>query len=83
MIGFNQAKAAILAGTAEKRALWVLLQCESERDGYALRPRPWEGAGQYQAVTFGDGRCVFVLIPSGHRLPGECAGFKRKQASAA
>lgn len=68
-IGYTEAKAEIAAGRARAFALWVLLSEESARDGYALKPAPWEGSGEYQHVTFDDGRDVFVRIPENRSLP--------------
>jgi hypothetical protein len=34
-----------------RHALWILLASEHDRDGYALRPRVWEGPGEYQRVS--------------------------------
>lgn len=65
--GYDAAKAAIAAGTAEARALWVLLTEEDEREGYWLKPMPWEGSGEYQAVHYNDGRAGFVKIPFGEQ----------------
>jgi hypothetical protein len=60
---YREAKKAIAEGRATGHALWVLLSDEHQRDGYALKPIPWEGAGEYQHVTFDDGRDGFVRIP--------------------
>lgn len=63
-IGFDEAAAAIRAGKAEPHSLWILLSDEHERDGYGLKPMPWEGAGEYQRVSYSDGRDGFVRIPA-------------------
>ena len=42
--------------------LWVLLADEHERDGYALKPAPWEGPGEYQRVTYEGGDSLGVLV---------------------
>ena len=68
-IGFDEARKAIFAGMAKAHALWVLLRDEHQRDGYALKPMPWEGSGEYQHVSFSDGRRGFVRLPSDKRLP--------------
>jgi hypothetical protein len=68
--GFDVALAAIAKGEAIASALWLLLGTEADRDGYALKPSPWEGPGEYQCVTFSDGRSVLVRVPSdGRALP--------------
>lgn len=66
--GFQEAQAAILAGRATAHSLWQLISNESDREGYALKPVPWEGSGEYQRVEFADGRDVYVRIPFGKRL---------------
>lgn len=66
-IGYEEAVRAIAAGHAKGKALWVLLSDERERDGHALRPSPWEGSGEYQRVSFDDGRDGFVRVPTGRR----------------
>jgi hypothetical protein len=66
-IGYDEARREILAGRAEARALWVLLSHEHQRDGYALKPTPWEGPGEYQHVVFYGGRGVLVHIPADAR----------------
>ena len=45
-----------------RHTLWVLLQSKQDRDGYALKPDPWEGPGEYQQVTYSDGRDVLVKV---------------------
>ncbi|HEU5019650.1 MAG TPA: hypothetical protein VFT69_16955 [Pseudolabrys sp.] len=72
-VGYRAAKEAIASRTAEAFALWVLLSDESQRDGYALRPMPWEGSGEYQHVRYADGRNGFVRIPIGEGLPTRAA----------
>lgn len=67
--GYDDAASAIKAGEAEAHALWVLLSDEHERDAYALKPAPWEGPGEYQRVTYADGRDVFVRVPGWRSLP--------------
>jgi len=61
--GFDEAVQAIVAGNAKAHALWVLLSEPSARDGYALKPMPWEGPGEYQHVSHDDGRTGFVRVP--------------------
>lgn len=78
---YDEAVAAIAAGTAKGHALWVLLTTEGEREGYALKPMPWEGSGQYQHVTFDDGRSGFVRIPGDRKsLPTDWGKRKAKAA---
>jgi hypothetical protein len=67
MTGYETAQEAIAKGEATGHALWTLLSNESDRDGYALKPMPWEGSGEYQHVSFADGRDGFVRIPCGKR----------------
>lgn len=64
-VGFDAAVAAIKEGRAQPHSLWTLLSDAHERDGYWLRPMPWEGPGEYQHVTYDDGRAGFVRIPCG------------------
>jgi len=66
---FDFAVTEIRAGRAQAHALWTLLSSESERDGFALKPAAWEGQGEYQRVTFQDGRDCLVHIPFGKTLP--------------
>lgn len=68
-VGFDEARAAIHAGTAMAHALWCLISDEHDRDGYALKPSPWEGSGEYQRVHYSDGRDVLVRIPDDRSLP--------------
>lgn len=68
---FDGAVAAIISGDAEAHNLWVLLSHESQRDGYALRPMPWEGPGQYQHIRYKNGRAGFVRLPDGRGLQAE------------
>ncbi len=65
MTGFDHAKREIFAGRAQARSLWVLLSTEQDRDGYALKPSPWEGPGEYQHVIFSPAKDLGVLV----RLP--------------
>lgn len=69
--GFTEARDAIALGRARAHSLWVLLSDEHQRDGYALRPMPWEGPGEYQHVSYDDGRAGFVRVPvdDGRPLP--------------
>lgn len=67
MTAYDEANKAIAAGRAQARALWVLLTDEQDRDRFALKPMPWEGAGEYQHVEFNDGRSGFIRIPAGCR----------------
>ncbi|TGR81218.1 hypothetical protein EN866_35435 [Mesorhizobium sp. M2D.F.Ca.ET.223.01.1.1] len=67
--GFDEARKAIFAGKAKSHALWAILTDEHQRDGYALRPMPWEGSGEYQWVSFDDGRSGFVRLPADKHLP--------------
>lgn len=62
-VGFDGAVDAIVAGQANAHALWLLLSSESDRDGYWLRPMPWEGSGEYQRVSYKDGRDGLVRVP--------------------
>lgn len=62
--GYQEARKAIEEGRATPHALWVLLSNESDRDGYALKPRPWEGPGEYQHVKFLGEYGHFVRLPS-------------------
>lgn len=62
MRGYEEAKAAIADGTGQARALWLLLGSESDREGYALKPLTWEGPGEYQCVSFSDGRDGLVRV---------------------
>jgi len=75
---YHQAAKAIAAGEAEAYALWVLLSDEHQRDGYGLKPMPWEGPGEYQHVKYGDGRDGFVRIPGCKSLP--CTNRFAKEA---
>lgn len=69
-VGFDTASAAIKAGHAKPRQLWLLLAAQSDRDGYALRPFPWEGPGEYQHVWYDDERgSVLVRLPDHLHLP--------------
>lgn len=61
--GYAEARAAIEAGTAKPHALWVLLGAESDRDGFALKPSPWEGPGTYQHVAFDSDYCRLIRVP--------------------
>lgn len=77
-VGFDEAVAAVVAGSAKANALWCLLSKESERDGYALKPVPWEGPGEYQSVSFDDGRDVYVRIPDFHYSIDDTAKRSRR-----
>lgn len=67
-LGYDEARQAIQDGRAVPHALWVLLSKESDRDGYALKPIPWEGPGEYQHVKFDGEDCGrFVRLPEGAR----------------
>lgn len=68
-IGYDRAQAAIAAGEATGHALWILLSAETDRDGYALKPDPWEGPGEYQHVSFAPDRQApaLVRIPAGRK----------------
>jgi hypothetical protein len=68
-IGYDAASEAILEGRARPHALWLLLGDESDRNGYGLKPCPWEGAGEYQCVSFADGRSLLVRLPDHRHLP--------------
>lgn len=64
MLAYDKAKADIAAGRAKAHALWVILSNQHDRDGYAIRPDPWEGPGRYQHVSYGDAPLgVFIRIP--------------------
>lgn len=65
--GYNEALKAIEEGRATGHALWVLIGKKSDRDGYALKPSPWEGPGSYQRVTIDGNPYRLVRIPSGSR----------------
>lgn len=65
--GYDEAKAAIWAGAAKPKALWVQVGRQDQRDGYALRPNPWEGPGEYQHVAFDDDYCRLIRLPDGAR----------------
>jgi hypothetical protein len=67
--GFDAACTAIREGRATPWALWAILTSEHERDGYALKPAPWEGPGEYQALAYSDGRMAFVRLPDFQPLP--------------
>jgi len=64
---YDRTAIAIAKGEAHGHALWVLLFDEHDRNGYALKPIVWEGAGEYQHVSFTDGRDGFIRIPDGKR----------------
>ncbi len=80
--GHAEALREIQAGRAEAFALWVLLSQESERDGYALKPMPWEGPGEYQHVKFNDGREGFVRVPFNRSHLPTSSRFKVRVQSA-
>ncbi|WP_320196262.1 hypothetical protein RMR10_004450 [Agrobacterium rosae] len=56
----EETREAIARGDAQAHALWVLLSNETDRDGFWLKPLEWEGSGEYQRVSFRDGRNGFV-----------------------
>ncbi|QIG72965.1 hypothetical protein EVB98_043 [Rhizobium phage RHph_N3_2] len=58
----KEAMREIHAGRARGHALWVILTDEHQRDRFALKPSPWEGPGEYQRVSFDDGRDVFIKV---------------------
>lgn len=62
-VGFDQAVREIVAWRAAPCSLWMILGAESDRDGFALRPAPWEGPGEYQAVEWTDRRTTLVRVP--------------------
>lgn len=62
---YDEVVAELARGEAQAHELWVLLHDERDRDGFWLRPMPWEGPGEYQHVTRADGRNGFVMIPDG------------------
>lgn len=62
--GYKDVCQAIAAGQATAHSLWVLLSAETDRDGYALKPMPWEGSGEYQRVEYSDGRDGLVRVPA-------------------
>lgn len=79
--GYATALEAIHGGRAEAFALWALISDEHQRDGYALRPIPWEGPGEYQHVRYADGRDGFVrLNESGVSLPTRACLSKAGEA---
>ncbi|MBX5143333.1 hypothetical protein HJB79_32055 [Rhizobium lentis] len=63
---FKNALKEIHAGRAEAHALWVSLNDEHQRDRFAFKASPWEGPGEYQSVSFKDGRNVFIKIGDRH-----------------
>ena len=67
MRGYEEARTAIGNGVAKAHALWLLLAAEADRDGYALKPLIWEGPGEYQRVTFSDGRDGLVRVSADSR----------------
>lgn len=67
--GYDEAAAAIRTGQATAGSLWVLLTDEHERDAYWLKPLVWEGPGEYQRVSYTDGRDGFVRLPNYRPLP--------------
>lgn len=68
-IGFDEAVREIKSGNALPRCLWVSCPNETHRDGYALKPSPWEGPGVYQHVQFGAEVGRLVRLPeNGPRL---------------
>lgn len=80
--GFDEAVTAILAGEAEAHQLLVLLANENDRDGFALKPLPWEGAGEYQHVSYADGRRGFVRVPNESPTSLQDAVRRRRRAPA-
>lgn len=58
----EQTHKAIARGDAQAHALWVILTNENDRDGYALKPLQWDGIGEYQHISFRDGRDGFVRV---------------------
>lgn len=77
-VGFDEAVEAIVAGQAEAGALWLLLSSEGDRDGYWLRPMPWEGSGEYQRVSYKDGRNGLVRVPGIGTSLNEAAERRRR-----
>lgn len=67
--GYEEARTAIRRGHAIGHALWLGVATKEQRDDFHLRPDPWEGPGEYQRVTFNDGRDVLVRLPCGMSLP--------------
>jgi hypothetical protein len=63
--GYEEAAKAILDGKAIPHALWILVDGEHARDGYALKPNPWEGPGEYQHIEFDGEYGRLVRIPLG------------------
>jgi hypothetical protein len=57
-----EARAAVAQGRAKAHALMAIITDEHQRDGYMLKPLTWEGPGEYQWVTFADGRDGFVRL---------------------
>lgn len=69
-IGYDEARKAVLSGKARSHTLWTIISDEHQRDGYDLQPLIWEGPGEYQHVSFDDGRRGFVRLPeAGRHLP--------------
>ena len=60
---YEETAAAIELGKATAHCLWISIGEENARDGYALKPMPWEGPGSYQRVHFADGRDGLIRIP--------------------
>ena len=72
--GYDEAVREIAAGRAKPRNLWVLLSAESQRDGYALKPAPWEGPGEYQFVEFMNNSWRLVRLPENAKRLSSIAG---------
>lgn len=79
-IGYDRAVEAITAGTATPRAAWLVVGVEHQRDGYAMKPSPWEGPGEYQHVVFADNYFGLVRLPDNARRLTDIAA--RAQVSA-
>lgn len=62
-IGYQEARKAIMERRAVPHALWILLSNESDRDGYALKPNPWEGSGEYQHIEIDGEYGRLIRIP--------------------
>jgi hypothetical protein len=73
-IGYDEARAAIESGKAVPHELWILVGDEHARDGYALKPSPWEGPGEYQHIEFeGGSRLIYLPLDA----PSLCQLYKR------
>lgn len=81
--GWLNACQEIADGKAVASALWTLLSKESDRAGYALRPDPWEGPGEYQHLERPNLTGCFVRLPDFRPLPTSPAQARTVLAQAA